>query len=36
VQILKAPGGSMLRVGFSMYNTRAEAQRLIAMVKDLS
>jgi len=36
VQVLNAPGGSMLRVGFSMYNTRAEASRLVAMVKDLS
>jgi cysteine desulfurase family protein (TIGR01976 family) len=36
VQVLNAPGGSILRVGFSMYNSRAEAGRLIAMVKDLS
>jgi cysteine desulfurase family protein (TIGR01976 family) len=36
VQILNAPGGSLLRVGFSMYNTRAEAARLVAMIKDLS
>ena len=36
VQVLKAPGASMLRVGFSMYNTRAEAERLIAIVKALS
>ena len=36
VQVLNAPGGSLLRVGFSMYNTRAEATRLLAMVRDLS
>ncbi|HEY5102399.1 MAG TPA: cysteine desulfurase-like protein [Steroidobacteraceae bacterium] len=36
VQVLQAPGGSMLRVGFSMYNTRAEAMRLISIVKELS
>jgi selenocysteine lyase/cysteine desulfurase len=36
VEILKPPGGSLLRVGFSMYNTRSEAERLIAVIKELS
>jgi cysteine desulfurase family protein (TIGR01976 family) len=36
VQVLNAPGGSLLRVGFSMYNTRTEAIRLLAVVRDLS
>jgi cysteine desulfurase family protein (TIGR01976 family) len=29
VDILNIPGGSLVRVGFSMYNTKDEAQRLI-------
>jgi cysteine desulfurase family protein (TIGR01976 family) len=36
VQVLNAPGGSLVRVGFSMYNTRAEAIRLLAVVRNLS
>ena len=29
VGILKVPGGALLRVGFSMYNTKEEAERLV-------
>ena len=36
VEVLKVPGGSLVRVGFSMYNTREEAMRLIAIVKELA
>ena len=36
VDILTAPGGSMLRVGFSMYNTRDEAERLVKCVAALA
>lgn len=32
VDILKVPGGSLLRVGFSMYNTKDEADRLVKCV----
>jgi len=36
VAVLKVPGGSLVRVGFSMYNTREEAMRLVATVRELS
>jgi selenocysteine lyase/cysteine desulfurase len=35
VEVLKVPGGSLVRVGFSMYNTREEAMRLVAIIKGL-
>jgi selenocysteine lyase/cysteine desulfurase len=35
VEVLGVPGNSLLRVGFSMYNTQEEARRLIGVVKDL-
>jgi cysteine desulfurase family protein (TIGR01976 family) len=36
VEILKVPGRSLLRVGFSMYNTREEAERLVKRVAALA
>ncbi len=36
VEVLKVPNASLLRVGFSMYNTRAEATRLLEVVRRLS
>jgi cysteine desulfurase family protein (TIGR01976 family) len=36
VEVLKVPGASLVRVGFSMYNTREEAMRLIAIIKGLT
>jgi selenocysteine lyase/cysteine desulfurase len=36
VDILKIPGGSLLRVGFSMYNTKDEADRLVKCVAALA
>ena len=35
VEVLKVPGSSLIRVGFSMYNTAEEATRLIAVIRDL-
>jgi cysteine desulfurase family protein (TIGR01976 family) len=35
VEILNVPGASLIRVGFSMYNTAEEAKRLIALIGDL-
>jgi cysteine desulfurase family protein (TIGR01976 family) len=35
VEVLQVPGRSLIRVGFSMYNSAEEAMRLIALVKDL-
>jgi cysteine desulfurase family protein (TIGR01976 family) len=35
VEVLKAPTGGLVRVGFSMYNTAEEAMRLIAVVRRL-
>ena len=32
VHVLDVPGGSLLRVGFSMYNTKDEAERLVKCV----
>ncbi|HUI59652.1 MAG TPA: cysteine desulfurase-like protein [Steroidobacteraceae bacterium] len=36
VRVLRAADGSMLRVGFSMYNTRGEAERLVKVVAALA
>lgn len=36
VEILKVPGKSLLRVGFSMYNTKDEAERLVQCVAALA
>lgn len=36
VAALKVPGGALVRVGFSMYNTREEADRLIRVVAGLA
>ncbi|HVO47791.1 MAG TPA: cysteine desulfurase-like protein [Steroidobacteraceae bacterium] len=36
VRVLGAADGSMLRVGFSMYNTRGEAERLVKVVAALA
>jgi cysteine desulfurase family protein (TIGR01976 family) len=36
VDILNIPGGSLLRVGFSMYNTKEEAERLVKCVAALA
>jgi cysteine desulfurase family protein (TIGR01976 family) len=36
VDILNIPGGSLLRVGFSMYNTKEEAERLVRCVTALA
>ena len=36
VEILNIPGGSLLRVGFSMYNTKDEADRLVKCVAALA
>jgi selenocysteine lyase/cysteine desulfurase len=36
VDILNVPGGSLLRVGFSMYNTKEEADRLVKCVASLT
>jgi selenocysteine lyase/cysteine desulfurase len=36
VDILGIPGGSLLRVGFSMYNTKEEAERLVKGVAALA
>lgn len=36
VEVLNVPGSSLVRVGFSMYNTAEEAMRLIAVIKDAS
>jgi cysteine desulfurase family protein (TIGR01976 family) len=36
VEILNIPGGSLLRVGFSMYNTKEEAERLVKCVVALA
>ena len=36
VDILNVPGGSLLRVGFSMYNTKDEAERLVRCVAALA
>jgi selenocysteine lyase/cysteine desulfurase len=33
---LAVPGGALIRVGFSMYNTRAEADRLLAEISKLA
>ena len=35
VRALKVPGGSLIRVGFSMYNTSAESARLLAAIAAL-
>ena len=36
VGVLSIPGGSLLRVGFSMYNTKDEAERLVQCVAALA
>ena len=36
VDILNVPGGALLRVGFSMYNTKDEAERLVRCVAGLA
>jgi cysteine desulfurase family protein (TIGR01976 family) len=36
VNILNIPGGSLVRVGFSMYNTKDEAERLVKCVAALA
>ena len=36
VEILNIPGGALLRVGFSMYNTMEEAERLVNCVAKLA
>jgi cysteine desulfurase family protein (TIGR01976 family) len=36
VDVLNVPGGSLLRVGFSMYNTKEEAERLVKCVAALT
>jgi cysteine desulfurase family protein (TIGR01976 family) len=36
VGILNVPGGSLVRVGFSMYNTKEEAEHLVRMVEAMS
>jgi selenocysteine lyase/cysteine desulfurase len=33
VEILQVPAGSLVRVGFSMYNSADEAMRLVAVVR---
>lgn len=35
VQILQVPGGSLIRVGFSMYNTAEEVSRLVRVIESL-
>jgi len=34
LEILKVPGRSLMRVGFSMYNTAEEVMRLLAVIRD--
>ena len=36
LEVLQVPGGALLRVGFSMYNTRDEADRLLKVVTSLA
>jgi selenocysteine lyase/cysteine desulfurase len=36
VAVLNVPGGSLVRVGFSMYNTKDEAERLLQCVAALA
>jgi len=36
VDILNIPGGSLVRVGFSMYNTKEEAERLVKCITALA
>jgi cysteine desulfurase family protein (TIGR01976 family) len=36
LQVLNVPGGSLVRVGFSMYNTKEEAERLVKVVVSLA
>jgi cysteine desulfurase family protein (TIGR01976 family) len=36
VEILNVPGGALLRVGFSMYNTKDEAERVVHCVAGLA
>lgn len=36
VEVLQVPGKSLLRVGFSMYNTREEAARLLEVVHNMA
>jgi selenocysteine lyase/cysteine desulfurase len=36
VDILNVPGASLVRVGFSMYNTKEEAERLVRCVTNLT
>jgi cysteine desulfurase family protein (TIGR01976 family) len=36
VDILNVPGGSLVRVGFSMYNTKEETERLVKCVANLA
>lgn len=36
VDVLNVPGGSLVRVGFSMYNTKDEAERLVKCVAALA
>jgi cysteine desulfurase family protein (TIGR01976 family) len=34
VEILQVPGGSLVRVGFSMYNSAEEAMRLVTVIRE--
>jgi cysteine desulfurase family protein (TIGR01976 family) len=36
LEVLQVPGGSLVRVGFSMYNTKDEAERLVKVVTSLA
>jgi len=36
VEVLQVPGRSLLRVGFSMYNTREEGERLVGIVRGMA
>jgi cysteine desulfurase family protein (TIGR01976 family) len=36
VEVLNVPGGSLVRVGFSMYNTKEEAERLVRVIVSLA
>ncbi len=36
LEILAIPGGSLVRVGFSLYNTEEETSRLIAVIESMS
>jgi selenocysteine lyase/cysteine desulfurase len=36
VEVLNVPDGGLLRVGFSMYNTKDEAERLVRCVATLA